>query len=314
MTDLRVDSPDAVASNGVVRARWPRVVFAVLIALLVLGYLAAVCTRWGQRIDDLGLGGGFVRKELAGDEAYWTQVGRLVDLALAAALMIAAGAALVRRELRLAVAIVGAVGAVVLVAWVMKFALPRPSLVLRSPIGHNTYPSGHVATATTIAGALVAAATPRWRAVALALGALLIAVVAAVALTGAEHRISDTTGGLALGLAAGLGLAMWFAPPIHRTMVLWGSAAVAGTVGVFLALVAAVGFMRDAPAAARGTRNRSLQFELLGWGRWWMVALALLVPAVVALAVPFWRAQGGADAPVDAPEGEGGVSGSRTPP
>ncbi|MFE0023787.1 phosphatase PAP2 family protein [Amycolatopsis sp. NPDC059021] len=87
----------------------------------------------------------------------------------------------------------------ILVRWV----LVRPNLVDDPANPDNSFPSGHVAMATSALLGLLIVVPPAWRGVTALVGAVPVLGVAEMTMTLSWHRLSDTAGGnlLALGVA-----------------------------------------------------------------------------------------------------------------
>lgn len=268
-------------------ARWPRVAVVVLLGALALGWIAAVGTKWGQRVDDAGLAGGFVRKEQTGWEAYWHKLGWQIDWLLGLGAAVPVVIALGRRNVRLARDGFVAIAAVVAIATVVKVVLPHPALSgSRSPLVINTYPSGHVATATVVGGCLVLAVGRRFRGFAAIVGLSLIGTVAWVTLTGGWHRMSDTIAGVMLGGVASLVVLVRAGEREDRaridTVIAWLCLA-----GGALALLVAAGALAPTVLALwRGEVTRPRQFTVLGWSRTATVAAGAAMLGTVVLALP----------------------------
>ncbi|MEV0212177.1 phosphatase PAP2 family protein [Micromonospora sp. ALFpr18c] len=177
-------------------------------ALLALGLTGALFVRTypGQWLDGLLLpraerGGGYAQQSTLLGPAR-SVLAAFGDPALLAALL---GAVLLLGLLgrRLVAALVGVgmvLGAVV-VAGAVKSALSRPDLQVESSSIHNSFPSGHVAVATTLLLSfmlVLPARARRWLALP---GAAGVTVVAAATMLAGWHRFSDALGGVLLGVA-----------------------------------------------------------------------------------------------------------------
>ncbi|HET6448717.1 MAG TPA: phosphatase PAP2 family protein [Conexibacter sp.] len=160
---------------------------------LIVGYLIFVRTHAGQRLDEAALDG-----RLASDHARHAASVLLTTISigsLALALMLLVGQALVRRRVALAVVPVAVVLGALVLTEVLKHVLVRPELVYSS-IDHNSFPSGHTATAFAVGIAAALAAPPQWRRV-VAVGALLYGTAIGIATIAAGwHRPSDVAGAM----------------------------------------------------------------------------------------------------------------------
>ncbi|WP_074310916.1 phosphatase PAP2 family protein [Micromonospora cremea] len=180
---------------------------AALGHLLALGLTCAVFVRTypGQWLDGLLLpraerGGGYEQQTVLVGPAR-TVLATFGNPTLLVALLgtVLLLGALCRRLLAGVVG-VGMVVCAVVVAGAVKSVLPRPDFQIVSSSTHNSFPSGHVAAATTLLLAfmlVLPAWARRWLAVPGAAGVSLIA--SATMITG-WHRFSDALGGVLLGV------------------------------------------------------------------------------------------------------------------
>ncbi|WP_167517517.1 phosphatase PAP2 family protein [Micromonospora orduensis] len=186
----------------------PRLLGAAVCALLGLGLTGAffVWTYPGQRLDGLLLpraerGGGYAQPSTLLDPArsVLAAFGSTTTLAglLGAVLLVG----LAGRRLMAGLVGVGMVLGAVLVAGATKSALLRPELQVETSTTHNSFPSGHVAAATTLLLAfllVVPARARRWIALP---GAAGVTVIAGATMVAGWHRFSDALGGVLLGVA-----------------------------------------------------------------------------------------------------------------
>lgn len=188
--------------------RWP-VIAGVSAVLVLVVYLVAVQTVDGQLVENAALRGAGEagrRNIVQATDA----LDRITVYSLAAAVLLVAGAALLRRRWDLAVAGVGViVGGQVIVQGLQR-VLPRPELVpvSKADLG-NSFPSGHTAVAMTVLFATLIVVPYRWRGVALLIVMTWAVGIGHYTLTAKWHRLSDTLAAdaIALGLAA---LASWW--------------------------------------------------------------------------------------------------------
>jgi membrane-associated phospholipid phosphatase len=178
---------------------------------LVVLYVVAVRTGWGQRIDNAALAGRTTRPAVQRATAHLLDTITLSSLVLGSAVI--ALIAVARRRMHLAVT----AGALLLVANVTAQVLKdrvltRSLLVSPDPLGPS-FPSGHATVAMSLTIALVLVVPARMRA-ATAIGGLLYAcAVGAGTVTAGWHRASDVIGGylvaIGTGAAASAALVVW---------------------------------------------------------------------------------------------------------
>nr|WP_146218385.1 phosphatase PAP2 family protein [Micromonospora acroterricola] len=176
--------------------------------LFALSLTCAVFVRTypGQWLDGLLLpraerGGGYEQRTVLVGPAktVLATFGRPTLLAALLGAVLLVG--LLGRRLMAGVVGVGMVVCAVVVAGAMKSALPRADLRIESSSLHNSFPSGHVAAATTLLLAFVLV-LPGWARRWLALpGAAAVSVIAAATMIAGWHRFSDALGGVLLGVA-----------------------------------------------------------------------------------------------------------------
>jgi membrane-associated phospholipid phosphatase len=181
-----------------------RMILAAGIAALICAgvYVLLVHTAMGQRFDNAAYFGAHQQQPTVriADE---TQLQRITadSFALVLALIVVFG--LLRRRLRLGVAVAAAAGLAVVGTDVLrKVVLPRPFLV-HSDAGFaiNTFPSGHTATAISCALALVIVSPPAWRGISAVLAGSYAWFTAAAVQTAGWHRPSDAIGAAFLSFA-----------------------------------------------------------------------------------------------------------------
>ncbi|MEU7611639.1 phosphatase PAP2 family protein [Micromonospora sp. NPDC049204] len=185
-----------------------RLLAASLCGLLALTLTAAVFVRtypgqwWdGALLPRAERGGGYEQQTVLVGPAK-SVLAAFGSPTLLAALL---GAVLVvgalRRRLAAGVVGVGLVLCAVVVAGVVKSALPRPDLQIESSTTHNSFPSGHVAAATALLLAFMLV-LPGWaRRWLVVPGAAGVAVIASATMIAGWHRFSDALGGVLLGVA-----------------------------------------------------------------------------------------------------------------
>ncbi|MBM0233781.1 phosphatase PAP2 family protein [Micromonospora sp. STR1_7] len=207
------DAREAVPSS-------PRLLGAAVCALLALG-LTGVLFVWtypGQWLDGLLLpraerGGGYAQQSTLLDPARSVLAAFGSTLLLAGLLGAVLLVGLAGRRLLAALVGVGMVLCAVVVSGAAKSTLLRPDLQVESSTTHNSFPSGHVAAATTLLLAfmlVLPAGARRWLALP---GAAGVTVIAAATMVAGWHRFSDALGGVLLGVAlfclAAAALASW---------------------------------------------------------------------------------------------------------
>ncbi|WP_405098134.1 phosphatase PAP2 family protein [Micromonospora sp. NBC_01412] len=181
---------------------------AALGSLLALALSCAVFlwTPAGQWLDGLLLpraerGGGYEQQsDLVGPaKTVLALFGSPVLLAVLLGSVLLVG--LARRRLVAGVVGVGMVLGAVAVAGMAKTVLPRPEFQIESSTTHNSFPSGHVTTATALLLAFMLV-LPGWaRRWLVVPGALGVSVVASATMIAGWHRFSDTLGGVLLAVS-----------------------------------------------------------------------------------------------------------------
>ncbi|MBQ0904451.1 phosphatase PAP2 family protein [Micromonospora sp. U21] len=180
---------------------------AALGHLLALGLTCAVFVRTypGQWLDGLLLpraerGGGYEQQTVLVGPARAVLATFGSPTLLAALLGAVLLVGVLYRRLLAGVVGVGMVLCAVVVAGVVKSVLPRPDLQIVSSSTHNSFPSGHVAAATTLLLAFMLVLpgwARRWLAVP---GAAGVSVISSATMITGWHRFSDALGGVLLGV------------------------------------------------------------------------------------------------------------------
>ncbi len=186
------------------RVRLVVLALAALVLLVVL-YLLAVQTGWGQRVDGAALSGRVFSRPRLRRITY----GVLRTISVSALALLGAAVvtiALVRGRVSRALVAVTVIAGANVTTQVLKHAvLPRPDLVA-GPLGTRpTFPSGHTTVAMSLAVALVVVVGHRHRLLAGLVGAGYAAAVGGATLTAGWHRPSDVIG-------AYLVVVVWAAP------------------------------------------------------------------------------------------------------
>ena len=183
--------------------------------VVVLVYLLAVQTSWGQTWDDSAV----IERVKAGKK----QIGRAKEVleTIRLPLLIAALALVViigvwRKKLRAGIAAVTVFAGTVLLAELMKILLPRPVLSdLESQVkfdGLNTFPSGTTTVATSLVLAIMLVCSARVRPWIAIVGVVWAATVAWGVLAAGWHRPSDAIGAVVLTTACFAGAMAWLLP------------------------------------------------------------------------------------------------------
>lgn len=204
---------DGAPANPARASVWLLALGLACVVLVVVGYVVAVRTTWGQRVDDAA----WVGRHFATGRAIAASghVLRTISTSsLAIAVVVLALTALVRGRPRLAlvsgVAILGAV----LTTEALKFeVLTRPVLLAHPRVMKNTYPSGHSTVAMAVAVAAVLVVPQRWRGGVALVGLGYASLIGVATVTAGWHRPSDVGAGYAVavgwGAAAALVLVGW---------------------------------------------------------------------------------------------------------
>lgn len=270
-------APERGPTSGLLGRPGPR--FLLLAGAGLAGfatvYATLVLTTPGQRLENLALLGAELRSdaERARSLGFLSQIS-VASLALAMALAFIVGIA--RRRPGLGALAAAVMGVSVVLAELLKLALPRPALVDgASWILRGSFPSGSAAVATSIAVAALMVAPDRMRWLVLPAAASIAVLVGEAIQVAGWHRLSDSIGAsLLVAAVAGAGLAMLartglVAPSAagfvdRRVMRLVGSVAVAALVVGALLLALLAGFpVLSGPAGARRAFLQAA-FPLLG--------------------------------------------------
>jgi membrane-associated phospholipid phosphatase len=182
------------------------VVAAASVAAIALLYAAAVQTTLGQSLEDLVLWGRPLDDPITVALAS-RALGTLNIVVAAVATAGLAGVALVvGRPLLAAGVVVVIVGANVTTQILKEVVLDRPDLVGSGAYAYgNSYPSGHVTLAASLALAALLVAPRRLRSLVALGGAASVSVVGISTLTAGWHRLADALGAILVALAwAGL--------------------------------------------------------------------------------------------------------------
>lgn len=164
---------------------------AVSVAVVVFGYLFAVRTHLGQRLDDVA----FARRS-AVTAATTRRTDRLLGTVSVASLLGVGGAvvlvALARRRVRLALAAGIAMSGAVVTTEVLKLrVLTRPHFGEAASVAHNTFPSGHATIGMALSLGIVMVAPARLRRAAALLATLTSIAFGTAVLVSGWHRPSD---------------------------------------------------------------------------------------------------------------------------
>ncbi|WP_433825396.1 phosphatase PAP2 family protein [Actinoplanes sp. CA-015351] len=200
-------SPGATAVPA--RSFW-HTVSPLLVSLLAAAGVAAmyfvfVRTSLGQSVDTTAMSGGDVNHpqviEVLSKALNYTHL-----TLLALVCLLAAGLGVVQRRFDLAIGAAFVVGAANLATQLLKSRLPRPDLDGTAMM--NSFPSGHVTAAASVAFVLVLVFPRALRGTIGLIGAVYVTVVAVATVWAEWHRPSDTIAALLIVLACG-GLVVW---------------------------------------------------------------------------------------------------------
>lgn len=176
-------------------ARRAGIVAAVSAVGAVVVYLLAVRTAAGQAFEDA-----ILQAALRGSDSGYTSFANAVLRPLGnvfgfVALAVVVGIALAQRRPGPAVAGAGIILASITIAEVFQHGTTRPMLL---PHGYRradqSFPSGHVALAMSIACALILVVPPRWRGAVAVVVAVPASVVASATIVAGWHRPGDVLG------------------------------------------------------------------------------------------------------------------------
>jgi membrane-associated phospholipid phosphatase len=202
-------APDALARR---RARTMAVV-AVLAAVGVIAfYVFFIRTALGREIDELAYEGRSVVRPKA------TQATDRLLRTISNASLAFIGSAyvvvcLARHRVRLAAAVVVAIGGSVVSSEVLKKLLYRPATEPPSSIPFNSYPSGHATVGMALALGFVLVVAHHWRWLASIVAAVVATAFGTGVLTTGWHRPSDALGAFLVCLA-------WFSA-VCAVLVAW---------------------------------------------------------------------------------------------
>jgi len=180
-------------TDDAARARSARLaaLAAVSVVVVVVGYLFAVRTHLGQRLDDVA----FARRS-AVTAATTRRTDRFLGTVSAASLF-GVGAAIVlvalaRRRVTLAIAAATAMAGAVLTTEVLKLKiLTRPNFGEGAAVAYNTFPSGHSTIGMALSLGMVMVAPVRLRRVAVLVAAFTSIAFGTAVLVSGWHRPSD---------------------------------------------------------------------------------------------------------------------------
>ena len=178
------------------------------LAISAMAYFAMVRTTLGQRFDNAALIGAFQQNAADRiDDSFFVSKVSAAAFYLALALVI--GGTLARHRPRLGLSLAGTAVAAVLFTHFLKVdVLTRPLLVAANDAvaSHNTYPSGHTATAIAAALILVVASPPQIRGLVAVLAGTYASIIAQDIQTAPAAGVT-TWGWVAIVLVAAL---IWY--------------------------------------------------------------------------------------------------------
>ena len=292
---FRGDStPVATAHQSVRRLLVIALVAAAGITLL---YVAAVQTSLGQALEDLVLWGR-PPAEAEAVELAWRALATLNLVVAALATAGLAGIALVVGRPVLAAGVVVVIAGANLTTQLLKdVVLDRPNLVGSGAYAFgNSFPSGHVTLAASLALAALLVAPRRLRSLVALGGAVYVSVVGMSSLTAGWHRLADALGAILVALAwAGLVAAVVVAARGSMPRHTWhaGSSRLATRVllaGALAIFAIAVGVLAYAWVSRAGASSPA---DALEAPLAYVVALAILASgALLASASLLWALRG----------------------
>jgi len=170
--------------------------------LLVVVYVAAVQTTLGQALEDLVLWGRPTESPDAVDLA-WRALGTLnLTVAVVATIGLVGVAVALGRPFLATGVVVAIAGANLTTQWLKAEVLDRPNLVGDGAYAYgNSFPSGHVTLAASLALAALLVAPRRLRSLVALAGAAYVGVVGISTLTAGWHRLADALGAILVALA-----------------------------------------------------------------------------------------------------------------
>lgn len=259
--------------------------------VLITAYLIAVWTVGGQAGENAALRG--ADQARASDAAHASSVlGTITVWSLAAAVLLVAAIALVRRRVDLAIAGVGVIllGQVITQS-LKRFILPRPPLVhVVGDYAGNSFPSGHTTIAMTVLFALIIVVPYRWRGVTLLLALSWTVGIGAYTVTAKWHRFSDTLGADAVALICACLASWWLARRGDITpytgRVLRGRVVLAVLVGAAVFVLLVLGLLLWGIPLARGA-DLSVVSSAQDYTAY-LAANTLAAAASGATALAFW--------------------------
>lgn len=165
-----------------------------LIALVAL-YVVAVCTSWGQKLENWLVDVGYAEQARISRIMY--SIGppplKAEEATIVVGVALILLVAVLRRRWLLAVAGAGVpVASIACAELLNKVILPRPD-ISHAPVylTERSFPSGHVAIVAGLTLGAILVATPRARFAVAAVGTLWLAVIVAAVQTLSWHRVSD---------------------------------------------------------------------------------------------------------------------------
>lgn len=176
------------------RRDWLVVLATVCALLLVVLYVVAVRTKWGQNLDDAALDGRTTRSVVI------RATGRLLDTISVTSLALLGGASVViavaRRRIHLALTAAAVVVGAVATTEILKLVvLGRPDLVgTNDPLPAASFPSGHATVAMSLAVAFTLVVPAGIRGVTALSGLAYACLVGTGTVTAGWHRPSDVMG------------------------------------------------------------------------------------------------------------------------
>ena len=216
----------------------------VCAVLLIVCYLALVCTPWGHQLDNAAyLGHKALRRRVMSLDA--NMLGILTKASLPFVALVPLVIAVVRRRTFIGIVAVAGFGCAVVGAEVLKHTLPWRTLVssdalLGRDFKTGTYPSGHATAGTALALSLLLVSSSCWRPWLAVAAGCMSSIFATGVLFAGWHRPSDALGALAWsGLC--MNLAAAFAVRLQgrsRAASPDSARAVFGSVGLGILIVA----------------------------------------------------------------------------
>lgn len=259
-------------------------------------YGIAVQTSLGQSLEDLVLWGRPGDPEAV--DLAWRTLGTLnLAVAVAATAGLAGIAWLLGRPFLAAAVVAGIIGANLTTQVLKEVILDRPNLVGTDAYAYgNSYPSGHVTLAASLALGALLVAPRRLRSIVAVAGAGYVSVVGISTLTAGWHRLADALGAILVALAwtgfvAAAVVATRGSMPRHSWQSGSGRMAtrvlLVGAFGIFLA---AVGVLAYAWVSRAGTGTLADAIEA---PHAYLLALAILAGgALLASASLLWSLRG----------------------